>query len=92
MKKGVVCVDALFIPSTDADSEAFQCRVVEEDALTLNVQGVGYYTLMWTPTAHDTTTQGYTLEDGLLGDEEQPEGLCLAMGFALSEGLIESLA
>jgi FdhD protein len=92
LKKGVVDVDALFIPTTDAASEAFQCQVVEEDALTLNVQGVGHYTLMWTPTVHNTTAQGYTLEDGLLGDEEQPEGLCLAMGFALSEGLIDSLA
>jgi FdhD protein len=92
LKKGVVNVDALYIKDADTASEASLCRVVEEDALTLNVQGVGHYTLMWTPTVHNTTAQGYTLEDGLLGDEEQPEGLCLAMGFALSEGLIESLA
>ncbi len=92
MKKGVVDVDALYIANSDTASEVSQCRVVEEDALTLNVQGVGHYTLMWTPTAANTTAQGYTLEDGLLGEEEQPEGLCLAMGFALSEGLIDSLA
>ena len=91
MKKGVVDVDALYIPGIDATSEAFQCRVVEEDALTLNIQGVGQYLLMWTPTVANNTPQGFTLEDGLLGDEPQPEGLCLAMGFALSEGLIKSL-
>ena len=91
MKKGVVDVDALYIPGIDATSEAFQCRVVEEDALTLNIQGVGRYILMWTPTVANATPQGFTLEDGLLGDEAQPEGLCLAMGFALSEGLIKSL-
>jgi len=71
LKKGVVDVNALFIANTDADSEAFQCQVVEEDALTLNVQEVGHYTLMWTPTVHNTTARGYTLEDGLLGDEEK---------------------
>lgn len=92
MKKGVVDVDALYIANSDTASEVSQCRVVEEDALTLNVQGVGHYTLMWTPTVANTTAQGYTLEDGLLGEEVQPEGLCLAMGFALSEGLIDSLA
>ena len=92
LKKGVVDVDALYIANSDTASEASHCRVVEEDALTLDVQDVGHYTLMWTPTVHNTTAQGYTLEDGLLGGEEQPEGLCLAMGFALSEGLIESLA
>ena len=91
LKKGVVDVDALYIASTDAGSEASLCQVVEEDALTLDVEDVGHYTLMWTPTAQSPCAQGYTLEDGLLGEEEQPEGLCLAMGFALSEGLITSL-
>jgi FdhD protein len=92
LKKGVVDVDALYIANNDSESEASQCRVVEEDALTLDVQDVGHYTLMWTPTVHSTSAQGFTLEDGLLGEEEQPEGLSLAMGFALSEGLIDSLA
>ena len=36
--------------------------------------------------------QGYTPEDGLLSEEQQPEGLCLALGFALSEGLITRLS
>ncbi len=92
MKRGVVNVEALFSPDSQGASEASWCQVVEEDVLTLDVQDIGHYTLMWTPTVANTTAQGYTLEDGLLGEGEQPEGLALAMGFALSEGLIESLA
>ncbi len=91
MKRGVVDVEALYLPDTEHHNEAFKCQVVEEDALTLDVEGVGHYTLMWTPTVASTTARGFTLEDGLLGEGEQPEGLALAMGFALSEGLIESL-
>lgn len=91
-KKGVVAVDALHIDGGDSASAAARCQVVEEDALTLDVRDVGHYTLMWTPTSDSSSAQGFTLEDGLLGDEEQPETLCLAMGFALSEGLIGGLA
>ncbi len=92
LRKGVVEVAALYLKDVNTASTAFQCQVVEEDALTLDVEDVGHYTLMWTPTTDHSTAQGYTLQDGLLGDEEQPEGLSLAMGFALSEGLIKSLA
>ncbi|MBE9540044.1 MAG: formate dehydrogenase accessory sulfurtransferase FdhD [Proteobacteria bacterium] len=92
MKRGVVNVEALFSADSKSASEASWCQVVEEDVLTLDVEGVGHYTLMWTPTVANTTAQGYTLEDGLLGEGEQPEGLALAMGFALSEGLITSLS
>jgi FdhD protein len=92
VKRGVVDVQALYLKDSEGSPETFLCQVVEEDALTLDVEGIGHYTLMWTPTAATTTAQGYTLEDGLLGDEEQPEGLALAMGFALSEGLINNLA
>lgn len=92
ISKGVVDVDALYIPDALAESEVARCQVVVEDALTLEVEGVGNYTLMYTPTVSSSTAQGFTLEDGLLGEGEQPEGLSLAMGFALSEGLIETLA
>jgi FdhD protein len=34
---------------------------------------------------------GYTFEDGVLGEINQPEGLALALGFCLSEGIIQSL-
>ena len=92
MKRGVVEVEALYLADAETASVTSQCQVVEEDALTLDVEDVGHYTLMWTPTVANITAQGYTLEDGLLGEEEQPEGLALAMGFALSEGLIGSLS
>ena len=91
-RRGIVEVEALYIPDTGAAGEAFRCQVVEEDALTLDVEDVGHYTLMWTPTVEHSAAQGFTLEDGVLGDEARPEGLCLAMGFALSEGLIASMA
>jgi FdhD protein len=90
--KGVVDVQALYLADVEADSEASLCQVVEEDALTLDVEGVGHYTLMYTPTVLTVSAQGFTLEEGLLGEGEQPEGLALAMGFALSEGLINELA
>lgn len=91
-KEGVVDVDALYLGDSGSASEAARCQVVKEDALTLNVESVGHYTLMWTPTTRDDSAHGFTVEDGLLGDEERPEGLCLALGFALSEGLIAQLA
>jgi FdhD protein len=46
---------------------------------------------MWTPTGVDKIAHGYTFEDGVLGEIEEPEGLALALGFALSEGLISDL-
>ncbi len=90
MNQGMINVEALY--STVEASQSTWCQVVKEDALTLDVQDVGHYTLMWTPTAANTSAQGFTLEEGLLGEGEQPEGIALAMGFALSEGLIESLS
>ncbi len=92
VKRGIVGVDALYLADHEAEPEPGPTQVVEEDALTLEVEGVGHYTLMWTPTAVADGPHGYTLEDGVLGEVEHPEGLALAMGFALSEGLINSLA
>ena len=83
VKAGVVDVSALYLGEDGSTSEAALCQVVEEDALTLDVESVGHYTLMWTPTTPDNTAQGYTVADGMLGDEERPEGLCLALGFCL---------
>ena len=92
LNSGVVNVNALYFSEKNSSSESLQCPVVREDALTLQVIDVGHYTLMWTPTSNDNTAQGFTPEDGLLGEEPQPEGLCLAIGFALSEGLIRQLS
>lgn len=89
---GVIKTDAVLIAGPKATRKLQPVEVVQEDALTLRIEDVGDYTLMWTPTVTDRgLAQGFTLEDGLLGDEEHPEGLCLALGFALSEGLITQL-
>lgn len=88
--RGIICVEAIHLPNDKSSPQRLQCEVVEEDALTLDVEGVGHYTLMWTPSEIGTTAQGFTIEDGLLGEGEEPEGLALAMGFALTEGLITS--
>ncbi len=90
-KRGVVNVAALYSADAEGDHLPQECRVVEEDALLLDIEGVGHYTLMWTPTGIDHIAQGYTFEDGVLGEIDQPEGLALALGFALSEGLIGDL-
>jgi FdhD protein len=91
-KRGVVDVDALYMADLDSDPEQASTQVIEEDALTLDVEDVGQYMLMWTPTTTVEQAHGFTLEDGVLGDVDAPEGLALAMGFALSEGLIRNLS
>ena len=68
-----------------------QCWVVEESVLNIDVDQLGGYSLMWTPT-HDTPAPyGYTAEDGLLGSDQLPESLAITAGFLLSEGIIGSL-
>ncbi|MEH6593493.1 MAG: formate dehydrogenase accessory sulfurtransferase FdhD [Halioglobus sp.] len=89
---GVKEVEALYLAGSESAPEVLQCQVVEEDALTLDVEGVGFFTLMWTPTTANAAAQGFTLEDGLMGEGQPHEGLALAMGFALSEGVICQLS
>ncbi len=91
-KRGVVDVTALYLADLDSDPQQASTQVIEEDALTLDIEGVGQYMLMWTPTVTVEQAHGFTLEDGVLGDVDAPEGLALAMGFALSEGLVQSLS
>jgi FdhD protein len=91
LSRAVVKVEALYSGEADEDALAQQCQLVREDALTLDVENVGHYTLMWTPTGALDIPHGYTFDDGILGDIQQPEGLALALGFCLSEGIIDSL-
>jgi FdhD protein len=91
-KRGVVDVAALSIEQSDGGARELRCQVVEENALTLDVEGVGQYTLMWTPTGPRSKAYGFTVDDGVLGSEAPPEDLALALGFALTEGLILSLS
>ncbi len=64
--------------------------MVEEQALRIDVQDVGHYTLMCTPTGSDQAS-GYLPQDGLLGEEGDPGALALAAGFLLTEGLIDTM-
>lgn len=66
------------------------CWVVEEQALRVEVQDVGHYTLMCTPTG-SAQAAGYLPQDGLLGEGGEPGALALAAGFLLTEGLIDAM-
>lgn len=65
--------------------------VIEEAALAIVIEGVGNYTLMWTPTEALGVAVGYTHDDGVLADTACPEILALATGFAFTEGIIDQL-
>lgn len=88
---GVQTVTAYRISAPGQAPERERCRVVEEDALTIDVEQVGAYTLMWTPTETTEQAVGFTGEDGVLADTENPEALALATGFVFTEGIIGGL-
>ncbi len=67
------------------------CRVVEEAPLTLDVAGVGAYTLMWTPTRPVPAPCGFMPQEGILAEGGIPEILALAAGFAFTEGLFRHI-
>lgn len=69
-----------------------QCQVVREDVLTIEVEGIGAYSLMWTPTDEPPGDVGYTAQDGVLADGDIPEALALAAGFAFTEGIVDALS
>lgn len=87
----MVPVVAYRMPGGGSSPVADACWVVDERPLFLDVEGVGAYTLMWTDTDPARGAAGYTAEDGALGDGPLPEALSLAVGFAFTEGLIDSL-
>lgn len=68
------------------------CSVITEDTLTISVEGVGTYTLMWTPTGGGASAMAYTPADGILGEEGVAEPLAIAVGFLFTEGIIETVA
>lgn len=87
---GIRVVSAHRLPN-QAGETSTECRVVCEEALTLDIEEVGTYTLMWTPAEDEPAPAGFLPEAGLLGDAECPERLALAAGFAFTEGLIDGL-
>lgn len=96
---GACAVRGFRLPSA-ATASMEECWVVSEDALTLDVEGIGSYTLMWTATEDASQATGYAAPEGLLNDSatavegrvDIPEVLALAAGFAYTEGIIASLA
>jgi FdhD protein len=73
------------------ESNAVECQVIHEDVLTIEVENVGTYALMWTPTEDNSQSVGYTVEDGVLADARVPESLALGAGFAFTEGIVNQL-
>ncbi len=90
-RKGVQVVSAFYIPGPGEPPVEEPCQVVEESALTIDIENVGKYTLMWTPTENLEGPVGFTDVEGLLGDSANPEALALATGFAFTEGIVQSL-
>jgi FdhD protein len=89
---GIRAVSAKRFDASSRKDDA--CWVVEEETLTIDVEGIGAYTLMWTPTELVAAPCGFTPGDGVLGEggvPTVPEVLALAAGFAFTEGLFDSL-
>lgn len=89
---GVTVVRSIEMSGADVVFSGVNCEVIEEDALTIDIEAVGTYTLMWTPTEPTAEAIGYTRSDGMLGDPDHAERLALSLGFAYTEGIIGSLA
>lgn len=68
------------------------CSVVEEDVLTIDIEGVGLYSLMWTPAEGAAAPGGFVAGEGVLGEVAVPERLALALGFAFTEGIVSGLS
>lgn len=90
-QNGVQGVPAYFKSGRHAKLTKQTCWVIEEAALTVDVETIGTYTLMWTPTDNALSPVGYTTEDGVLAEAGTPEALSLAAGFLLTEGIIDQL-
>ena len=71
--------------------EELSCRVIQEDALTIDVEDIGTYTLMWTPTDPvEADGFGYVDGDGLIGGQGSGR-LALAAGFLFTESIIQGM-
>jgi FdhD protein len=86
---GVREVDAWFLSAPGAPIELQKTRVVEESLISIDVQGVGWYSLMWTPTDSAREVLGFTAGGGVMAATDDPEVLALVMGFLFTEGIIE---
>jgi len=90
-QNGIHAVSARRLSADCIEPDQANCWVVEEDALTVDIEDVGTYTLMWTPTEGAALAAGFVAGEGILGEAEVPERLALAVGFAFTEGIISGL-
>ena len=88
---GARAVTGFRLAASTLPAAAETCWVASEDALTLDVEDVGSYTLMWTATEDAMQAVGFIVPDGVLGSNDVPEVLALAAGFAFTEGIIAGL-
>lgn len=89
---GVKAASAAQLSADGTGRGAIECHVTHEDVLTIEIEDVGTYALMWTPTQDNTQPVGYTIEDGVLAKAGTPEALALAAGFAFTEGIVNRLS
>ena len=89
MRPGIRLVQSRHHPGPGQPVEEQRCQVIQEDALTIDVEDVGTYTLMWTPT-DSVEADGYVDGDGLIGDQGSG-ALALAAGFVFTEGIIQGM-
>lgn len=89
---GVTRVPAEQISVVGGRREMADSQVVQEDVLTIKIEAVGSYALMWTPTEANCEAVGYTTTDGILAEGGIPEALALAAGFAFTEGIANTLS
>ena len=89
MRPGIRLVHSRHHPGRGLPSEELSCRVIQEDALTIDVEDVGTYTLMWTPT-DPVDADGYVDGDGII-DGQGSGALALAAGFVFTEGIIQGM-
>ncbi len=89
MRPGIRLVHSRHHPGRGQPVEELSCRVIQEDALTIDVEDVGTYTLMWTPT-DPVDADGYVDGDGII-DGQGSGALALAAGFVFTEGIIQGM-
>lgn len=86
-----MALSAMQLAADGTKLDAVDCQVIHEDVLTIEVEDVGSYALMWTPTQSSSQAVGYTIEDGVLAEGGIPETLALGAGFAFTEGIVSRL-